>query len=498
MDNQSIKHYAALDLGSNSFHLVIVKYDGQTFHQIGKHKEKVQLASGLNQDDILSEEAIDRGLECLKLFSERLRDIPKEQIKVVATYTLRKAKNAQSFIHQAEEILSVPIEILPGKEEARLIYNGVSHNHPDIEKTLVIDIGGGSTEIVLGDKFEPLFLDSLSLGCVTYQRFFPDNIINEANFERALLNATLIISPVEHKYLAESLQYCLGSSGSIEAIYRVIQGFGFKDNCIQLHHLRFLKSKLIEIGSFDNINLEGLSKPRVNTFTTGLVILLALFQELKIQELYVSNASLREGILLELADELRGNDNRNQTVESLSKRFDVDSNYATNIETTALDIFASVADLWGIYDPHYVNLLKWACRLHEVGLSISYSKMRFHSAHIVQYADMPGFSQQTKESLACIIQAQNKKIYPDTFENRYEPKQALLAIAQILRLSILLNIKRTATDISPLQFNADQDNQLTIEIPQDWAQENQLLMLELEKEKAYLDFHNLKLDWKLT
>ncbi len=495
LENNS-SYYAAVDLGSNSFHMAIAQYDGQSFQIIGKLKEKVQLASGLNAKDMLSNEAMDRGLNCLKLFAERLNGIPKEHIKIVATYTLRKAQNANKFIEQAEAILSAPIEILPGTEEARLIYNGVSHNHPDIERALVIDIGGGSTEIILGDRFEHLSLDSLSLGCVTYQRYFPDGVINEENFQKALLNASLTISPVENRYISTHWQHCLGSSGSIEAIYKVIQGFGFKDTTIKLEHLLFLKKRLIEIGSVDNIQLEGLSNSRVNTFTTGLVILLALFQELKIPKVYISNASLREGILLELADELQGNDNRNQTVTSLIQRFNIDQKYAQEIKDTAQIIFNEVSDMWGIYDPHYKNLLDWACLLHEIGLSISFSKMHYHSAHIIQYADMPGFSLQTQTSLSTIILAQNKKFYPDKFENKYEPKQALLALAQILRLAKLFNIKRDGTDISALEFEAQCDNELLIKLPQNWSNEHQLIIFELEKEKAYLNYHDINLNWQ--
>ncbi|NVJ65969.1 MAG: phosphatase [Gammaproteobacteria bacterium] len=478
--------------------MAIAQYDGQAFQIIGKIKEKVQLASGLDEHNRLSEEAIERGLNCLKLFGERLHAIPKSQIKIVATYTLRKAKNARDFIERAEKVLSVPIEILPGTEEARLIYNGVSHNHPDIERALVIDIGGGSTEIILGDKFEHLSLDSLSLGCVTYKRFFKDGIINQENFQQAMLNASLTISPVERRYMSNNWQHCLGSSGSIEAVHKVIQGFGFRDTCIRMEHLEFLREKLLEIGQIEDIKFEGLSVSRVNTFTTGLVILMALFKELKIPELYISNASLREGILLELADELQGNDNRDQTVASLISRFNIDRDFGQIIRGDAETIFHAVCDTWGLYDPHYKNLLDWSTVLHEIGLSISYSKMRFHSAHIIQYADMPGFSLQTQESLAAIILAQNKKLYPDNFENKYEPKQVLLALAQILRLAILFNIKRDNTDISTLEFIARYDNELLIKIPQQWADEHQLIMFEMEKEKAYLAYHGIQLSWQLT
>ncbi len=491
-------HYAAVDLGSNSFHMAIAKHDGQSFQIIGKIKEKVQLASGLDENDYLSDEAIKRGLDCLELFAERLKEIPNQQIKIVATYTLRKAKNAQDFIKKAETILSSPIEILPGTEEARLIYNGVSHNHPDINRALVIDIGGGSTEIILGHKFEHQQLDSLSLGCVTYKRYFADKLLNEENFQKAILNASLEISPTEHRYKAVHWQHCIGSSGSIEAVYKVAQGFGFQDTHLKKNHLYFLKNKLIEIGHIDNIKLDGLSSSRVNTFAMGLAILIALFEELNIEEMYISNASLREGILLELADELKGFDNRNLTVASLIQRFNIDGKFGLEVKDTAQSIFDQISDIWGIYDPHYKNLLDWSCLLHEVGLSISYNKLRYHSSHIIQYADMPGFSLQTQETLAAIVLAQHKKIYLENFMNKYEPQMDIMAITQVLRMSILFNIKRDNIDISALEFIPKTNNELLIKIPKAWSDSHQLIIFELEKEEKYWAYHNLHLSWVIT
>ncbi|AUD78470.1 phosphatase [Kangiella profundi] len=489
--------YAAIDLGSNSFHLAIAEYDGHSFRVIGRLKEKVQLANGLDENDILSQEAIERGLNCLKLFQERIKNIPAKFTKVVATYTLREAKNAKAFVEPAEMILNNPIEILPGKEEARLIYDGVSHYHPDIETALVVDIGGGSTEIILGDKFEPINLDSLSIGCVTYQRYFPNGEISDKNFKQAILAAAAEISRIEKRYLSSSWKHCLGSSGSIEAVYKVLVELGFDEGFIRPEHLLLIKDKLLEMGHIDRINFSSLSLSRQNTFAVGLAILIALFQELNIDKMYVANGSLREGILIELAEELKGNDNRHHTALSLMSRFNVDQEYAIQVKNAAQHIFDQVADIWEINNPIYKNYLDWACLLHEIGLSISFSKLRLHSAYIVQYGDMPGFSQQTKESLAAIIANQRKKLYPEQFESKYDPESALLAITQILRLAILLNIKRDHVDISELKFEAIGCNQLTIRIPQQWAYKHQLLLAELSKEKAYLEYHKISLGWTI-
>ncbi len=489
--------YAAIDLGSNSFHLAIAEYDGHSFRVIGRLKEKVQLANGLDDNDFLSQEAIERGLNCLKLFQERIKNIPAQYTKVVATYTLREAKNAKAFVEPAEVILNNPIEILPGKEEARLIYEGVSHNHPDIETALVVDIGGGSTEIILGDKFEPINLDSLSIGCVTYQRYFPNGEINEKHFNNAILTAAAEISRIEKRYLSSRWEHCLGSSGSIEAIYKVLVELGFDEGFIKPTHLQLIKDQLIQMGHVDQITFSGLSVSRQNTFAVGLAILIALFQELNIDKMYVANGSLREGILIELAEELKGNDNRHHTALSLMSRFNVDQEYAIQVKNSAQHIFDQVADIWEINNPIYKNYLDWACLLHEIGLSISFSKLRLHSAYIVQYGDMPGFSEQTKESLAAIIANQRKKLFLEQFDNKYDPAKALLAITQVLRLAILLNIKRDHVDISGLKFEAKSNSQLTIHIPKQWAYTHQLLLAELCKEKAYLEYHNIQLNWAI-
>lgn len=492
-NNDSAVQFAAIDLGSNSFHLAIAEYDGHTLRVIGRLKEKVQLAAGLDNKDVLSEEAINRGLNCLQLFSERIRDIDPKHITVVATYTLRQAVNASSFVKQAEKILNHSIDILPGREEARLIYDGVSHNHPDINHALVIDIGGGSTEIILGKQFTPQALDSLSVGCVTTKQFFPNEEITEVNFNKAILNTVLEVSEVKKLYSVENWEHCLGSSGSIESVYQVLSNLNLANGFIQFEHLQYLKKKLIEIGHFENVSFSGLSESRKSTFACGVAILYGLFETLSIDKMYIADASLREGILLELAEELKGNDIRHKTVFSLMNRFNIDQEHAQQVKQSAQLIFDQTADLWAIYDPIYKNYLDWACSLHEVGLSISFSKLRMHSAYIVQYGDMPGFSQQTKDSLAAVIANQKKKLFIEQLDNKYDPQYALLAVARVLRLAILFNVKRDNIDISNLTFSPKGGQDLLIEIPEVWAEAHQLIIAELNREAAYLSYHNIKL-----
>jgi exopolyphosphatase/guanosine-5'-triphosphate,3'-diphosphate pyrophosphatase len=485
--------FAALDLGSNSFHLAVAEFDGHTLRVISRLKEKVQLAAGLDKEGLLSAEAIERGLNCLKLFSDRIQDIAPEYVAIVGTYTLRKAQNAAEFIKQAESILNHPIDILPGREEARLIYDGVSHNHPDLKRALVIDIGGGSTEVILGENFTSEILDSLEVGCVTTKKCFPNNQITEENFNQAIINASIAISEVKKFYRSESWDHCLGSSGSIESIYNVLESLGLTQGVITLEHLRFLKQKLIEIGDFEKVDFSVLTESRKSTFACGVAILYAIFETLGIDKMHVANASLREGLLLELVEELKGNDIRHQTAQSLMNRFNVDQEHAKQVQQSAQCIFDQVADLWGVYDPIYKNYLDWACQLHEIGLSISFSKLRMHSAYIVRYGDMPGFSQQTKDSLAAIIANQKKKLHIDELDNKYDPKEALLSVAQILRLAIIFNVKRDSHNIQDLEFIAGDNHQLLIRIPKSWADEQQLIIAELQRESAYWDYHKIQL-----
>ena len=485
--------FAALDLGSNSFHLAVAEFDGHTLRVISRLKEKVQLAAGLDKEGLLSAEAIERGLNCLKLFSDRIQDIAPEYVAIVGTYTLRKAQNAADFIKQAESILNHPIDILPGREEARLIYDGVSHNHPDLKRALVIDIGGGSTEVILGENFTSEILDSLEVGCVTTKKCFPNNQITEANFNKAIINASIAISEVKKFYRSESWDHCLGSSGSIESIYNVLESLGLTQGIITLEHLKLLKQKLIEIGDFEKVDFSVLTESRKSTFACGVAILYAIFETLGIDKMHVANASLREGLLLELVEELKGNDIRHQTAQSLMNRFNVDQEHAKQVQQSAQCIFDQVADLWGVYDPIYKNYLDWACQLHEIGLSISFSKLRMHSAYIVRYGDMPGFSQQTKDSLAAIIANQKKKLHIDELDNKYDPKEALLSVVQILRLAIIFNVKRDSHNIQDLEFIAGDNHQLLIRIPKSWADEQQLIIAELQRESAYWDYHKIQL-----
>lgn len=485
--------FAAIDLGSNSFHLAVAEFDGHTLRIIGRLKEKVQLAAGLDSNDVLSEEAIQRGLDCLTLFAERIRDIDQQYITVVGTYTLRKAVNASAFVKQAESILNHKLDILPGREEARLIYDGVSHNHPDLQKALVIDIGGGSTEIILGEQFEPEVLDSLSIGCVTFKRYFPDEKITEESFNKAVINTAIEVSEVKKFYQVGNWDNCLGSSGSIESIYKVLENLKVARGHISFKSLKYLKQKLIEIGDFDKISFSGLTESRKSTFACGVAILYGLFETLGIEKMHIADASLREGILLELTEELKGNDIRHQTVLSLMNRFNVDQDHASQVKQSAEFIFDQTADFWAIYDPIYKNYLDWACQLHEVGLSISFSKLRMHSAYITQYGDMPGFSQQTKDSLAAIIANQKKKLFVEQLSNKYDPESALLSIVQILRLAILFNVKRDNHNIHELEFIPQDNHNLTIRIPKSWAEEHQLIMAELTREASYLDYHQINL-----
>ena len=489
--------FAAIDLGSNSFHLAVAEFDGHTLRVISRLKEKVQLAAGLDKNGQISAEAIERGLNCLKLFSDRIQDIAPEFITIVGTYTLRKAQNAAIFVKQAESILNNPIDILPGREEARLIYDGVSHNHPDLKRALVIDIGGGSTEIILGENFTSKILDSLEVGCVTTKKCFPNNKITEEHFNQAVINTSIAVSEVKKFYKNTSWDHCLGSSGSIESIYNVLESLDLAQCFITFEHLKFLKQKLIEIGDFEKVNFSVLTESRKSTFACGVAILYALFETLNIDRMHVANASLREGILLELAEELKGNDIRHQTAQSLMNRFNIDQEHAKQVQQSAQFIFDKTADQWGIKDPIYKNYLAWACQLHEIGLSISFSKLRMHSAYIVQYGDMPGFSQQTKDSLAAIISNQKKKLFINQLDNKYDPKEALLSLVQILRLAIIFNVKRDSHNIQELEFTASDNHELSIQIPKAWADEQQLIIAELQREAAYLDYHGIKLSIKV-
>ncbi|EXU74840.1 exopolyphosphatase [Erwinia mallotivora] len=482
------QEFAAIDLGSNSFHMVIARVVDGAMQVLGRLKQRVHLADGLDYNNILSEEAIQRGLACLALFAERLQGFSPANVTIVGTHTLRQAINAEEFLQRAAEVIPYPIEVISGHEEARLIFMGVEHTQPEKGRKLVIDIGGGSTEMVIGEDFEPRLVESRRMGCVSFANlYFPGGVISKENFRRARLAARQKLETLAWQYRLMGWQYALGASGTIKAACEVLLAMGEKEKLITPERLDKLYDEAIKHKSFDALSLPGLSDERKAVFIPGLAILCGVFDALAIRELRLSDGALREGVLYEMEGRFRHQDIRSRTAQSLANHYAIDSDQARRVlETTEL-LYAQ----WREQNPKQANpqlsaLLKWAAMLHEVGLTINHSGLQRHSSYILQNTNLPGFNQDQQTLLATLVRYHRKAIKVDDMPRlTLFKKKQFLPLVFLLRLGALLNNQRQATTTpSSLQLETD-DGHWTLTFTRDYFSQNNLVQLDLEREQSY-------------
>lgn len=491
------QEFAAVDLGSNSFHMVIARVVDGAMQIIGRLKQRVYLADGLNAESELSEEAIQRGLSCLALFAERLQGFPAENVCIVGTHSLRQAVNAAEFLRRAEDVIPYPIEIISGNEEARLIFMGVEHTQPEKGRKLVIDIGGGSTELVIGEDFEPKLVESRRMGCVSFaQNFFPAGTLSADNFNRARIASVQKLESLSWQFRLQGWNVAMGASGTIKAAHEVLVNMGQKDGVITAQRLEMLRDEVLKFKNFSTMSLPGLSEERKAVFVSGLAILCGVFDSLAIRELRLSDGALREGVLYEMEGRFRHQDIRIRTAQSLANQYHIDSDQAKRV----LDTTEHLYQQWeernpGPKNPQIVSLLKWAAMLHEVGLNINHSGLHRHSAYILQHSDLPGFNQEQQELMACLVRYHRKAVKIDDLPKfTLFKKKQFVPLIQILRLGVLLNNQRQSTTTLPtLRLEID-NNHWTLKFPREWFSQNTLLLLDLEREQQY--WHNIA-GWKL-
>ena len=488
---------AAIDLGSNSFHMVIARVVNGALQVLGRLKQRVHLADGLDQNNVLSEEAMQRGLDCLALFAERLQGFPADNVTIVGTHSLRQAVNAEEFLQRAAELIPYPIEIISGQEEARLIFMGVEHTQPEKGRKLVIDIGGGSTELVIGEDFEPLLAESRRMGCVSFaQLFFREGEINRSNFKRARLAAAQKLETLAWQYRLQGWQYALGASGTIKATHEVLVEMGEKDGLITAERLEMLATEVLKFKNFSALSLPGLSEDRQSVFVPGLAILCGVFDALAIKELRLSDGALREGVLYEMEGRFRHQDIRSRTAKSLADHYNIDREQARRVlETTEALYTQWLAQNPSLAQPQLESLLKWASMLHEVGLSINHSGMHRHSAYILQNSNLPGFTQEQQTLLSTLVRFHRKAIRLDDLPrlNLFKKKH-YLPLIQLLRLGALLNNQRqSTTQPETLRLTTD-DNHWTLRFPAGFMAQNNLVLLDFEREQNYW---NDVTGWKL-
>lgn len=482
------QEFAAVDLGSNSFHMVIARVVDGAMQIIGRLKQRVHLADGLDSNNMLSEEAMERGLACLSLFAERLQGFDPSSVCIVGTHTLRQALNAPEFLKRAEKVIPYPIEIISGNEEARLIFMGVEHTQPEKGRKLVIDIGGGSTELVIGEDFEPKLVESRRMGCVSFaQLYFPGGTINAENFQRARVAATQKLETLAWQFRIQGWDVALGASGTIKAAHEVLLALGEKDGSITPERLKKLIAEVVKFKSFDELNLPGLSDERKAVFAPGLAILCGVFDALAINELRLSDGALREGVLYEMEGRFRHQDIRSRTAQSLANQYNIDREQARRVLETTMHMY----DQWQAQNPKLINpqlaaLLKWAAMLHEVGLNINHSGMHRHSAYILQNSDLPGYNQEQQLMMATLVRYHRKAIKLDDLPRfTLFKKKHYLPLIQLLRLGVLLNNQRQATTTPPTLRLKTDDNHWTLSFPHDWFSQNALVLFDLEREQEY-------------
>lgn len=486
--NNKPQEIAAIDLGSNSFHMVIARIVNGALQVLGRLKQRVHLADGLDSNNMLSEEAMERGIACLALFAERLQGFPEENVCIVGTHSLRQAANAEEFLKRAAKVIPYPIEIISGHEEARLIFMGVAHTQPEKGRKLVIDIGGGSTEMVIGEDFDPLLVESRRMGCVSFARqFFPNGEISKDNFQRARLAAAQKLENMAWQYRIQGWQAALGASGSIKAAHEVLIALGEKDGLITAERLELLRNEVLKYKRFSELALQGLSEDRQAVFVPGLSILCGVFDALAIKQLRLSDGALREGVLYEMEGRFRHQDIRSRTARSLAEHYNIDHEQAYRVLSTVQQLYAQwMAQNSKLVHPQLEALLNWAAMLHEVGLSINHSGMHRHSAYILQNTNLPGFNQEQQLLLATLVRFHRKGVKLDELPRlTLFKKKQYIPLIQILRLAALLNNQRQSTT-TPESLELETNGfHWILRFPQGYLQQNNLVQLDVEKEQSY-------------
>lgn len=479
---------AAVDLGSNSFHLVVAQVIGGELRVVDRLRESVRLAAGLDDNNELCPKAQHRALECLRRFGQRLRGMPVDRVRIVGTNTLRKARNSSEFLGQASDAIGHPIEVISGLEEARLIYLGVSHSLPESTgHHLVVDIGGGSTELIIGKRFESIFRESLYMGCVSYSRqYFPNGVITAERMRRALIAARLELKPVAAAYRRLGWSDAIGASGTVKSAGEVIRQMGWSDSGITLATLQRLRDALITTGRSDRLDLRGLKEERKEVLPGGVAVLIATFEALGIEHMQVSDWALREGLLYDLVGRIRHEDVRERTIASLSERYQVDLGQARRVTDAALACLRQVADVWRLHDEEAHNLLTWAGQLHEIGLTISHSQHHKHAGYLIENSDMPGFSREDQSLLAAIVRGYRRKFPTAVFKSLPKVRQQRAqCLAILLRIAATLYRGRTDEPLPYIELTPG-ERALQLKFPAGWLDENPLTRADLEGEAEFL------------
>lgn len=474
---------AAVDLGSNSFRLEVARVAGDQLYPLDSLKETVRLAGGLGPDKVLDEATQARALACLHRFGERLRGISPEAIRCVGTSALRVAKNADVFIPKAEIALGHPIEIVAGREEARLIYLGVAHSLPaSPDRRLVVDIGGGSTEFIIGHGLKPHERESLHMGCVNFsQRFFGSGVVDKAALKAAETAARVEVERIAREFSRDNWRQAIGSSGTARALREILEQNGWSPRGITAEGLAQFRSHLTKAGHVDALaELPGLSRDRRPVIAGGFAIMAGLFAELGIDQMDVAETAMREGILYDLLGRFHKQDMREATVDEFMRRYHIDTQQAARVKRIALKLYVAT----GGADDTERLYLDWAARLHEIGLSVSHSGYHRHSGYILENADMPGFSRTEQARLALLARTQRGGLIKlPAFAAGAVPERDRVLV-WLLRQAVILCRSRAEPRLPDVQAEAN-GKRFRLTLPEGWLGRRPLTQRALEQEATY-------------
>ncbi len=488
------EYYAAIDLGSNSFHMVVVHVVNGSVQIVGKIKQKVRLAAGLDDELALSAESMERGWKCLESFAERLQDIPPSNVKAVATATLRLATNAHEFIQRAEAILGLRLDVISGEEEARQIYLGVAYTSANQGNSLVVDIGGASTEIILGNDLQPIHCTSLDMGCVTFmERYFPQGKITSEAFTSAQRAANALLDQWVDSFLCFDWHNCLGASGTPQAIVEILVKQGISD-AIRLDYLYNLRQQCIDCASVKSLDIEGLEESRKAIFPSGLAILITLFERLHIDTMNIAGGALREGLIYGMLDNLQENDRRQQTLNQVVLRYHIDKHHAELVKTLALKLCHQLCAQQNICHIDTEAVLGAAATLHETGLHIEYKKHHHHGAYILNHIELPGYTRLQRAAIRDLVSAHRMAVESDIFDGYHaEIKPMLVGMLRVLRIAVVLCLRRQNKHIPNVELVINQDD-WSLCFPKEWLNHHPLIKAELANE-CWLQH---KAGWKLN
>ncbi|MCK5892947.1 MAG: exopolyphosphatase [Endozoicomonadaceae bacterium] len=491
-DAESLPLVVAIDLGSNSFHMLLARQDHNEIRPVKHLSKKVQLSTGLDERCLLTDEAMELGLSCLREFAEYIDGMASSNIRIVGTSALRKARNSDIFVRLAEQELGHRVDILAGREEARLIYLGLVQTcFDDGERRLVVDIGGGSTEFIIGQRFESCLLESLHMGCVTYTRqYFPHGSLSNQHFRKAYYSARREMMSIEKAYRSEGWVNVIGSSGSVKSVHNILGERGF--DRITLDGLKQLKSDVLTFQNVEEVKFPGLKSERVALFPAGLAILMAIFDSLEIDAMDYSAGALREGVLYDLVGRQSHEDVRERTIHALMTRHHADEERARRVSKQVEPLFKQVADDWKLIEAD-CRLLQDAALLHEIGMNISDVQFHRHGAYIIQNSDLFGFSRYEQQQLAILVRGHRRTLPLQLLCQLPEMKfTQQLRLMILLRLTILLSQIRT--DRFPDVKLQVKERQMKLIFSEGWLDKRPLVKASFEHEREYLE----RTDYRLT